>query len=300
LRRCLRLALAALALFAAACATPLPTPQESGFLVFWRVARADGSTGAWLLGSIHVAREAIAFDPAIARGVAESDVLALELAPGELSAEEAAALLYERGSAPPGKTLRDLVSWRTWHALERNRRARGQSAEALLPFEPWAVGMMLVTESFAAQGLDEKQGVEASVGKLAWGKPVVGLETLEEQIAALDALPYSVQDWLLRDSLGSSAGRDVVDVLFEAWRRGDLDALEAMALPGGGEEAETFAESVFLARNERLAERIAQRVEAGGVTFVAVGAGHLVGARGVPSLLAARGYRVERVPKTEE
>jgi uncharacterized protein len=47
-------------------------------------------------------------------------------------------------------------------------------------------------------------------------------------------------------------------------------------------------------RNLRMVERMTDRLAEGGV-FVAVGALHLPGERGILNLLAGRGYRISRV-----
>ncbi len=285
---------------ALACATPLPTPHESGQLVLWRVARSDGTPAAHLLGTLHVSREALAIDPAIASALAASDSVALELAPEAMQPEAALAMLMKRGLAPPGETLRDLVSWPTWWLLKRHMSASGRRAELLSGLEPWAVFLMLQAEAFQQQGLESDKGVEAAIAGLAGGRPIIGLESLEEQIGALDGLPYAVQDDLLFGQLAAPAGGATLDPLFEAWRLGDLESMEAIFFSDSSDGAELVHERLIFERNERMAERVAQRIEAGGNTFVAVGAGHMLGARGLPSLLARRGYRVERVAKTKE
>lgn len=55
-----------------------------------------------------------------------------------------------------------------------------------------------------------------------------------------------------------------------------------------------FVERVVNERNTRMAERMQPRLKEGG-TFIAVGALHLFGDRGVLSLLERRGWRVTRV-----
>ena len=90
-------------------------------------------------------------------------------------------------------------------------------------------------------------------------------------------------------------------MLLEAWRKGDDARLEQEVF---GELARDpslapYYELFYFDRNDRMAQSIAERVDAGGRWFVAVGAGHVVGARGIPSLLSQHGYRVRRViPKT--
>jgi uncharacterized protein YbaP (TraB family) len=52
---------------------------------------------------------------------------------------------------------------------------------------------------------------------------------------------------------------------------------------------------LILRRNQLFARRIAERLHGAGTAFVAVGAGHLCGAEGVPKLLARDGFSVTRL-----
>jgi uncharacterized protein YbaP (TraB family) len=61
---------------------------------------------------------------------------------------------------------------------------------------------------------------------------------------------------------------------------------------------EPYFEGMYFRRNREMALQIGAFVDTGGRWFVAIGAAHMVGARGVPSLLSEWGYRVERIPKT--
>ena len=55
-----------------------------------------------------------------------------------------------------------------------------------------------------------------------------------------------------------------------------------------------FQDRMINARNRLMARRMIARLKAGGA-FVAVGAAHLPGKRGILSLLVRQGYRISRV-----
>lgn len=90
----------------AACATPLPEPVDSGMLVFWEIRPPEGDGAvAHLLGSIHVGREPVDFDPAVRSALPEASMLVFEIAPGAMDPQLVAAVLLETGRLPAGQTL---------------------------------------------------------------------------------------------------------------------------------------------------------------------------------------------------
>jgi uncharacterized protein YbaP (TraB family) len=62
-------------------------------------------------------------------------------------------------------------------------------------------------------------------------------------------------------------------------------------------ELADFYEAVFFARNEAMAEQLAALGGDGKQRFVVLGAGHMLGPRGIPALLASRGFRVQRISR---
>jgi len=298
-RRSLPLALLALSL--SACASLLP-PRETGELVFWRVARADGAGGSvHLLGSLHLGREDFPFDPAITTALAGDEQLVLEVAPDELTPAAMQPLIRERGRLPAGRSLADELSPDTLAALEKRLAELGWPEEPWLHVKPWVVSLALAGDALSDSGFAPEHGVERSLSQspAAGGKPVRGIETAREQIERLDALPPATQELLLRDLLRERHGRSSAARLQEAWQRGDLRTIERVIYePLRGDDSAAFFEAIYWSRSRTMAEQIAGLVDGGGASFVAVGAGHVVGSRGVPALLLARGYRVERIPKT--
>ncbi len=79
---------------------------------------------------------------------------------------------------------------------------------------------------------------------------------------------------------------------------GDLEALYGLLrenTAGTDEELlRTFEEELIFNRNELMVRRMDERLGEGNA-FIAVGALHLPGERGILSLLARRGYKLSRV-----
>jgi uncharacterized protein YbaP (TraB family) len=249
---------------------------------------------------MHLAQRTLALDPAVERALAEADGIALEVAPSELAPKSLLALVVSLGQLAPGQSLAQLVRANTLKRLEKRVASSPVPLATWLRWEPWLVTMMLANDQLASAGFSAEAGIEPQVGARAatQQKPVRGLETAREQIERFDTLPLATQELLLRDTLRPGRGHSE-ETLESAWRRGDLEALarEVFASPTGP-AAGAFFEAIYFARNRDFADEIAQLIDAGGRWFVTLGAGHMVGDEGIPQLLAARGYRVERVSKT--
>ena len=56
-----------------------------------------------------------------------------------------------------------------------------------------------------------------------------------------------------------------------------------------------FGEALLVARNRAWAKRVAAMLREGKRPFVAVGAAHVVGAKGLPALLGADGFQLKRI-----
>jgi len=77
--------------------------------------------------------------------------------------------------------------------------------------------------------------------------------------------------------------------LLAAWAQGDASALEAGFIDQIRRNSPEFYSAFMVDRNRAWVGRIEERMKGSGVTFVAVGAAHLVGPDSVQALLAARG-----------
>jgi uncharacterized protein YbaP (TraB family) len=124
---------------------------------------------------------------------------------------------------------------------------------------------------------------------------------MEGQMHALADLPASVQDLMLREALESGP---LIAISFAtmatAWEGGNADALADQLFASAKDPG--FApmyEALFYKRNQQMAKSAAGLLDQAGVHFVVVGAGHVVGPKGVPALLAQQGFTVRQVARSK-
>ncbi|MBI4472819.1 MAG: TraB/GumN family protein, partial [Acidobacteria bacterium] len=136
---------------------------------------------------------------------------------------------------------------------------------------------------------------ETSLQKMAQEQKVeiLGLETIQEQIAVIDKVPYKEQAAALVDFVKDDGkAKKELETGKKQYFEQDIVGLELLLqkTPEMGKYGETFLKN----RNERWVP-IIEKAAAAKPTFFAVGAGHLGGADGVIALLRKAGYTVAPV-----
>ncbi len=254
--------------------------------------RAPSGGRALLFGSIHVGRaNQWTLPDSLTRELERAELLVLEIDLSATSPEELQQLMLGLGVMPPGQRLRQVVSDETWRLLEQRAPKTGQTIEQFDRLKPWVVALQLMVFSFQAAGFEAERGVEHELLTDSPALPVRGLETPYDQLSTFDGLPYPVQDRMLLEAL-----RPGDDALMEAWRSGDAERLEAIVFKDRNDpELAIFYEETYDRRNARMAEVLEEILQETQRAFVVVGAAHLLGARGIPSLLRESGYQVRQV-----
>jgi uncharacterized protein YbaP (TraB family) len=277
---------AALALLAAGAARAEPA--------LWQVT--GGASTVWLFGSVHLLPEGgFAVDGALEDALGEADRVCMEIDPGAQDEATTASITLQRAVDPEGRDLFELLG----DEAERVRTAAeeaGVPVEALAAFEPWFAGLTVSVLALQSHGYDVQHGVEQVIQAKAQagGKPGCGLETLDGQLGMLDALPADLQAEILMQAIEEAGDiESLIEPMLAAWRDGDEAGLE-QSLEDDFEGYPELAEALIYRRNERWADQVAGMLEDDESVLVVVGAMHLVGDRGLPSLLRERGYRVVR------
>lgn len=276
---------------AAAAAAARATPG----LFLYEVRGKQGS--AHLLGTIHVGFgfEEVLTDSARARFQAATRVIT-EADVGAAAPEQ----LVRAALLPPGKSLRALLAPATWDAL-RTRLGPELPEPVLERLEPWLPTVMLGLEELERVLSEQKPGadrrmmdVELVQAARASQKIIAHLETIAEQIAIFDTIPLEEQVRELTHSL-DRASAEQARMLLDAFARGDEQRLtRALFDEAQLQSAPGFYDRVLYQRNARWLPIITHELERSGA-FIAVGAAHLLGERGILSELRRGGYQVTRV-----
>ena len=265
-------------------------------VTMWRVA--GDSNSVYLLGSIHMLREQDHPLPVVIdRAYEDADVVVMELDMDDIDPAATQAAFNKAGVLTDGTTLRDLMGEEPFLRAEQAAASIDIPLDLLAQSEPWLAAMTVELMMLYRIGFNPVLGVEMTLSNRARrdGKPITGLETVEEQLGFLDGLPIEAQrEMLLQTLLQGAALSEAVDDLVTAWRHGDTAALEAGLLDSMGEQ-EALLAVLVTDRNRRWAETIATWLDDDRDYLVVVGALHLVGEDGVPALLDDAGFGIQQL-----
>jgi uncharacterized protein YbaP (TraB family) len=292
-------AIAAFALIAAMVIAPTASaagPAFSQGLLF----RLDkpGARTSWVFGTIHSSDpRALELPLPVTRAFARARTYAAEIMLGDVDVAD----FFAMAQFADGRRLADYFDDDTLAAI---RVAFGASAPAeatLAKLKPWAVLLQLGQAPTSAT--DERPTLDASLLAAARVRrmPVVSLELAEEQASAFDAIPLETQVALVhyvlqeRDALVQQHAQTL-----RAWLDRDLARIRALSEAPGKRDPLIARHFALLShhlidnRSVSMAHRLFLPLRHGGV-FVAVGALHLYGDRGLLALLRDQGYRIQRV-----
>lgn len=162
--------------------------------------------------------------------------------------------------------------------------------------KPWAVAATLsMPKSSTGEFLDLVLFIQAQ----AMGKKVYGLETIDEQMAVFEDMPMKQQIQMLKDVVQDyDATQTMLKELLELYIQRDLDGIgelsETYMKNNDSQVAEYFQQTIIDDRNLRMLKRMQPRLKEGNA-FIAVGALHLTGEKGLLRLLEKQGLRVSSV-----
>ena len=260
----------------------------------WVVRDAD--TTLYLLGTIHVLKPGLSwFDEAVRTAFDRSDELKLEIV--EPDAATMGALVQARGMDLTGPTLTERLPADARPALTKYMGVIGLPQPAYDRMKPWLAATFLQVQSLVKVGYDPASGPEQVLTAAAKeaGKPVSGLETVEQQIGFFAGLSDQAQVAMLDDTLDEMPTlQRTMGRMVDEWAKGRTDLL-AKELNDGLVRSPEAMKVLLVDRNARWADWIKARLDQPGTVFIAVGAGHLAGRNSVQAELAKRGVKTQRV-----
>ncbi|MCE2657918.1 MAG: TraB/GumN family protein [Rubrivivax sp.] len=267
--------------------------RDRGLL--WRISK--GGRSSYLYGTIHLGKLEWAFPgPGIERALAEVQAVVLELD----TSDPATLTKLQRAMARKPDTPALPAALR--QGLAKETQAACLPAQALADQLPAVQALSLTLLAARWDGLDASFAQELTLAQVAQarGLPLLALETVDEQMAALlPATPAESERFVAQAlaQLRNGAARRGAVRLTEAWAQGRLEDLANYAQwcdCVNTEEESQMLRRLNDDRNPAMASRI-DRLHAQRSLFVGVGALHMTGPKALTDLLRQRGFEVERV-----
>ncbi len=263
-----------------------PAPVVTTTPVMFEVKKGDVVAG-YLFGTMHTGVDAEKeLNPIVFRKLDLAKVVVMEADVFNVDPFEIA----KTAMYPPGKSVKKDLAPGRWQIVVDRLSSFMLPESSLAQMKPWFIGTMLVQKM-----LPEVEPIDSVLYKRAEkaGKKLVYVETVKEQ---LDMVEKSFDVKVLDDMLGDMKKTEAMTLdLADAYRKGDVEKLTKLTFDA--EEMKKHPpmfDLLFFARNSKWVPKLVPLLDQGGV-FVAVGAGHLLGDKGVPALLVKQGYSVERI-----
>jgi uncharacterized protein len=280
-----------------------PVRTQPARMPFYVATR--GTTTIYILGTLHVGDPVDyppnkPFRPQILAALAASPTLALELSPDDLLVSQDDVSKYGvcRSACLP-KYLPESL----WHKLEVRLRDNPAALDEIKRMRPWLASLLVETYDSLSAGLQTEYGTEAQLQNVylrTRGK-IVGLETLGEQMRSFTSLSSAQQREMLAQDLVQTPAGNLADVqtLHRLWQVGDADAIAAWqaakseVLARDKRVSDSIDNKIVYERNRRFVTRMLLIAGPNKPVFVAIGALHLGGPKGVLQLLRQHGFVVE-------
>jgi uncharacterized protein YbaP (TraB family) len=275
---------------------PAAVPQAPGAgPALWVIRDADSTL--YLFGTVHVLRPTTAWGSARVDAAFDSaSEVYLEITNPD---DQAAVIpLVQQYGLSLDRPLSSRLTAAELADLDAAARSMNTTAAQFEPMKPWLVALTLSVAPLVKAGYDPQSGVELILRAraVAAGKPVKGLETIDEQIRILAGLSDDTQVAFLRSTLDAFDNATVeLDGLVTAWAAGNVVKIKELGIDDLRDESEEVYDALLVNRNTNWAGQIQGLLEGSGTTFIAVGAAHLAGDDSVQAILAKRGVEVERV-----
>jgi uncharacterized protein YbaP (TraB family) len=262
---------------------------DTGSLL-WKISGNGLKKPSYLYGTIHIQdKRAFEFTPEMLKAFKKSKGFAMEVVPDATSA----LTLMSKMALPKGSSLKDLYTAEEYAFLETKFQERTQAPLSLFTgYKPFIAYSMLAQSQF---GSDMKEALDLHLLKQAKSqkKSLHGLETMDEQMAAILAIPDSTQaDMLYQVATDTLGDNSETEKMIRLYQEADLHGMEEMMMEQ--ELGAEFEEGLVVKRNHNMADRMVPLM-LDESTFTAVGSLHLPGEEGVINLLRKKGYTVEPV-----
>ncbi|MFZ5905896.1 MAG: TraB/GumN family protein [Nitrospirota bacterium] len=271
--------------------------DQKNFL--WKVE--SETTTVYILGSLHfMKKEAYPLNRRIEDAFDSSDVVVVEANINDIARIDLQKLI-DAAFYTGGDTLEKHVSPETFALVKKQYETLGIPLWVFARQKPWFLALTITSFKLAKLGFDPNYGIEMYFTSKASGKKMIEeLESFDYQINLLSGFSDREQELFLRETLKDVQAYEAeaaADTLLRAWQTGDTELLESMVMKNtsGNGVLTSVYEKLMYQRNRNMRAKIEMYLKKNDTCFVIIGAGHLVGDRGIIESLKRKGYIIEQL-----
>jgi uncharacterized protein YbaP (TraB family) len=274
-------------------------PATTGRQYLWEISSLTNRV--YLYGTVHAGKKNFyPLAPPVEKAFAESKVLAVEADITDAAAMKSSVTMMVL--APPDRLERH-VSAQAYARFRSQLDRLGMAEANFTQLKPFLAASLLAFAEWGRLGYNPQYGVDLHfiIRAREAGKRIVELEGSQAQSDLMDSLSALESQQAFEGTvaaLESGLTREQITGMVNAWQSGDADLLLEVArrynesVPGAREIEEKFIWS----RHEAMARKIESfLLEGRERVFVAVGALHMAGPRGLLEILRKRGYLVRQL-----
>lgn len=272
--------------------------KDKAFL--WEI-QTEGKS-SYLLGSIHfLKKESYPLKEVIEKTYANTDTLVLEIDFSKANLFQMPALVKEKAQYAEGETLQDNLSETSYQLVKKTLKTRYNiDIQDYHRFKAWYVAMEVESRELQKLGFSPFYGIDMYfLNKSTGKKKLAGLETIEFQLNLLDSFSKKEQELFLIHTLTETGQFGaLVNKIVKYWTDGDIDQMEELLEEDSKKapkELEGIGEKLLDKRNITMTKGILELLKKDKSYFIVVGAAHLVGKKGIISLLKKEGYNIKQL-----
>jgi len=238
----------------------------------------------YILGSIHLGKENIyPLGEEIERAYKEAEKIAVEV---DMTKIDALGM--------------NEISPSTYKRLMKKLKELNIKFEDVANYRPWFLATLLTDWQLMHLGFYPQYGIDIYfINKaLKDNKEILEIESAEEQLKILYSLSEEEENlFLLYTLIDLDNFENEIKQIIEAWKSADADKLASILnltlvyYP----QFRSLYEKLIYRRNKKMLNKIEELLKENEIYFVIVGAGHLIGEKGIIRKLKEKGYRVNQL-----
>lgn len=286
--------------------TNAQTKTETPKSVLWEVSGKDIKT-SYIFGTMHLMpKDDFLIDTPTKKSFDAAEQVVFEIDMKEM--ENPMVLMGVMGKMimPGDTTIKDLITDEDYKLLKSKFDASGLPLEMMQNMKPMFLSMLTDGDALkgglsgapgADDGKTKTMSYELEFSKLAKTekKSTAGLETMDFQLGLFDSIPLKAQaDMLVEGLKNKSDGKDEMKDMVKIYLDKDIEKMSGLiSADKSSKNGMASFEAMFLDnRNRNWISKI-EKLMHDKSSFIAVGAAHLGGAKGVLNLLKLKGYTIK-------